>query len=341
MANAKKKPSNPRRFPFGVFQYESTQRRLDGRPDVCYYISYKVDGVKTTEKVGWKSHGYTPQIASELRGDRLRKARHGDTVKTQKEIRNERRKQNRTLNEIAAIYFQNRGGNELAAKYDRQRYNLYAAPLLGKRPIGSLSPFDMERIKKSMEGLADATIWGALEIIRRIVNYGFKTGICDPLGFQIAMPKRDNEVVEYLDGEQLRRLNEVLDSWRAQDVARMLKVAMLTGMRRGEIFKLQDEDIDFIQKIITLRHPKGGRTVSIPLSNPVAEILIAQKKWREQRYPESKFIFPGANGNMRVECKSVDRIKKMAKLPAKFRIFHGLRHHFAVTLASSREYTLA
>jgi integrase len=191
-----------------------------------------------------------------------------------------------------------------------------------------------------MEGLADATIWGALEIIRRIINYGFKTGICDPLGFRISMPRRDNEVVEYLDSEQLNRLNEILDTWPAQDVARMLQVAMLTGMRRGEIFKLRDEEIDFTQRIITLRHPKGGRTVSIPLSKPVAEIFADQKKWRDQRYPESQFIFPGANGKMRVECKSVDRIKKMANLPDKFRIFHGLRHHFAVTLASSREYTL-
>ncbi len=34
------------------------------------------------------------------------------------------------------------------------------------------------------------------------------------------------------------------------------------------------------------------------------------------------------------------RIKKAANLPEHFRPFHGLRHHFAVTLASSGEYTL-
>ncbi|WP_244963645.1 site-specific integrase [Oceanidesulfovibrio marinus] len=34
------------------------------------------------------------------------------------------------------------------------------------------------------------------------------------------------------------------------------------------------------------------------------------------------------------------RIKKKAGLPNKFRIFHGLRHHYAVTLANSGEFSL-
>jgi integrase len=36
----------------------------------------------------------------------------------------------------------------------------------------------------------------------------------------------------------------------------------------------------------------------------------------------------------------VDKIRKVAGLPIKFRPFHGLRHHFAVTLANSGHFTL-
>jgi len=43
---------------------------------------------------------------------------------------------------------------------------------------------------------------------------------------------------------------------------------------------------------------------------------------------------------MRVDRSAVERIKKAANLPKNFRPFHGLRHHFAVMLASSGEYTL-
>ncbi len=36
----------------------------------------------------------------------------------------------------------------------------------------------------------------------------------------------------------------------------------------------------------------------------------------------------------------MDKIKKAAGLPVNFRPFHGLRHHFAVTLANSGKFTL-
>jgi integrase len=339
MIVAKKRSVDARRW-LGVYQYESLKKKISGRPDVCYYVTYKVDGKKTTEKVGWKSEGYTPQIAAEIRSDRLREARHGNKVKTQKEIRRDQVKQNRTLNEVAHVYFENRGGNPLSGKFDRYRYDKHVAPILGKRKINSITTLDIERIKKNMTGLADATIWGALELVRRLTNYGCRINLCEPLGFKIDMPKRDNEVIEYLTAEQLQRLYEVLKSWAAQDVARMIKLAMLTGMRRGEIFKLCDDDIDFKQRIITLRKPKGGKTVSIPMSLAVAAALKLQKQWRDQKFPNSPFVFPGKNGRQRSECKSVDRIKRKACLPESFRIFHGLRHNFAVHLANSGEYSL-
>ena len=117
-------------------------------------------------------------------------------------------------------------------------------------------------------------------------------------------------------------------------------LAMLTGMRRKEISKLEDRDIDFIQRIITLRKPKGKKTVSIPLSKPVAKFLKDQQAWRDENFSNSPFVFPGKNGLKRVDCSAVYRIKRKADLPKKFRIFHGLRHHFAVTLANSGEYSL-
>lgn len=45
-------------------------------------------------------------------------------------------------------------------------------------------------------------------------------------------------------------------------------------------------------------------------------------------------------GGLRTDSSAVKRIKKKAELPKSFRIFHGLRHHLAVTLANSGEYTI-
>jgi integrase len=330
---------DPKRWT-GVYYRESYTKKHNGSFDVCYYITFKSGKKKVWEKVGWKSEGYSPQVAADIRAARLREGRHGGKVKTAKEIKREKIKRNRSLDDLADLYFDQRGGSPQAAKFDRYRYDKHVSPILGKRNIASLSPLDTDRIKKNMKDKAPATVWGALELIRRIANYGKKAGLSPGLAFIIEMPKRDNEKIEYLASDEADRFLKVLAAWKAQDVARMLKLAMFSGLRRGEIFKLQDQDIDYLNSIITLRSPKGGKTVSIPINPIVKTILMEQQLWRNKKHPGSYYVFPGRYGGQRVDSSAVERIKEKAKLPKSFRIFHGLRHHYAVTLANSGEFTL-
>jgi integrase len=198
----------------------------------------------------------------------------------------------------------------------------------------------MKRIEKEMKGMAPATIWGALEITRRIINFGFRTGMCPRLDFVIKMPQRNNEVVEYLQPEEVARLMDVLDNWPNKPAVRIIRTAMLTGMRRGEIFKLEKRDLDFIQKAITLRNPKGGKTVSIPMNQAVRGLFQEQLADNNKHFPDSPYVFPGIDGRQRKQCSAAKRIKEAAGLPKSFRMFHGLRHHFAVTLANSGKVSL-
>ena len=336
---AKRKRVDPNRWP-GVYGYLSDTRRFEGKPDVCYYITYKVDRKKIWEKVGWKGEGYSPQMADEIRSERVKKARHGKTVKTQKEIRQEDRKRNRKLDEIAAAYFKTRDSEKQSVKIDQGRYENHVSPVLGNMTAIKLTPVHVQRVEAAMKGLSAASICGALEMLRRVINFGVRSNLCQTLPFKIKMPKRDNEVVEYLKPKQLKRLRDVLDEWPSRDVVRMLRLAMLTGMRRGEIYKLRDEDLHFEQALIVLQSPKGGQTVSIPMSSPVADLLQKQLEWRDITAFGSPFVFPGRGGAQRVNSSAVNRIKTEAKLPKKFRIFHGLRHHYAVTLANSGEFSL-
>ncbi len=333
-----KKRVDSKRWP-GVYYYESQERLFDGKPDVCLWISFKDGTRKRWEKVGWKSEGYTPQVAAELRAERVKAARHGEDVKTNKDLRRERAAKERPLEDLATAYFEHRAA-ERWGKFDEGRYRKHVAPILGQRPIAKLSPLDVTRLRASMKGYKAATVWGALEIMRRIINFGFKNGLCAALPFVIEMPRKDNEVVEYLEPQDAASLLEVLEEWPAQDVARMLKLAMFSGMRRGEIFKLEASDVDFRQCLITLRSPKGGKTVSIPM-NPIARVILEEQlDWTAETYPGSPYMFPGKGGGLRTDSSAVDRIKAAARLPKSFRIFHGLRHHFAVTLANSGEFTL-
>ena len=183
-------------------------------------------------------------------------------------------------------------------------------------------------------------IWNVLELLRRIINYGYKTNRCPALSFQIEMPNKDNEVVEYLRPEEAQRFLEVVRNWPDHDVSHMLQVAYFTGMRRGELFKLEVRDIDFHMNLIRIRDPKGGKTSSIGMSNLVAEVLRAQIELKSARHLDCPFVFPGRSGKQRTDCSAVDNIRKQAGLPVTFRPFHGLRHHFAVTLANSGKFTI-
>lgn len=339
MERNQKQRVDAKRWP-GVYYYESSNKHHDGKPDCCLWITYKVGDKKRWEKVGWKSEGYTPQVAAEIRAERVKAARHGEDVKTAKEIAKDRDKRDKTINEIAKAYFASKGDSLKGAVTDHNRYDKHIRPVLGSFRASRLSPLDMARLRKAMGDRAPATIWNAFELVRRIVNFGARANLCPPLPFIIEMPHKDNEVVEYLEPEQSARLKEVLDAWPSRDAARMLELAMFTGMRRGEVFKLKEQDVDFRSGIIAIKTPKGGKTVSIPM-NPIARfILTEQIAWKEATFPVSPYVFPGKNGGQRVACGAASRIKKAAGIPARFRIFHGLRHHFAVTLANSGEFTL-
>ena len=321
----------------GVQKRVSEKRRYNGRPDVCFYIRYKVGGILRREKVGWLSEGYSAKIAAEIRAQRMKDLRHGKTVKTQAEINREKQIHNITLEKIKDHYFESRGASLKGRVTDLNRWQKHLTCIEKKR-VPELTELDIERIKRNMNHLQTSTIRNTLELLRRIINYGVKRNLCPPLRFTIKLPLKDNQVTEYLTAEESERLLAVLDSWPNQEVSRMVKLALLTGMRRGEIFKLKVEDIDFHQDIIKLVDPKGGRDATVPMSGPVRKLL--QEQIKSRRYQDSPFVFPGKDGRQRVDCSAVKRIKEKARLPKNFRPFHGLRHNFAVQMVSSGQVSL-
>lgn len=343
----------------GVYGYDSSTRRYNGRADICYYIVVTVDGKNRTEKVGWLSEGYTPQLAAELRAKRIREGRHQGEVKTSRDIRDEQRKSNRTLYEIKEHYFNSTKGQAIKGRHtDIRRWDLYLTTL-NTKSVKELSQLDIERIKRNMKekDLAPATVDHALRLLRRVVNHGAEHGLCPRLGFRIQFPKVNNIKTEFLTPEEAASLMDTLNNWPRQDVARMVKMAMFSGLRRGELFRLKREHLDFHHNLITLAGPKGGKDATVPMSPPVRELLEQQLTFledeqvrRAKRYhntarpapawEDHDYIFPGLLGEQRVECGAIDRIKKAAGLPKHFRPFHGLRHHYAVLLASSGEFNL-
>jgi len=112
--------------------------------------------------------------------------------------------------------------------------------------------------------------------------------------------------------------------------ASIVKFALVTGLRRGEIFKLKRENVDLEHGYMTLKDPKGNHDEVLPLSAEAVKVLKAVPCEYETPY-----IFYGVEGGKRVCVRNAwESIREEAKLPPSFR-FHGLRHHFGSSLVSN------
>ena len=112
----------------GVYQRVSDTKKFDGKPDACFYITYKMpNGKKVWEKIGWRSEKITAAFAAELRIERVRNLRLGDTsVPTQR-----RKEASITFGDAWAIFDEKWLPNLKRADMERKFYTSYLKPVLG------------------------------------------------------------------------------------------------------------------------------------------------------------------------------------------------------------------
>jgi integrase len=323
----------------GVFFREVDRIGGPGTEKV-FYVVFKKDGKLYEEKVGRQyADDMTPARAARIRGERIEGKRQSrKEIREQEEAAKKAEEGKWTVHKIWSEY-KAANSSMKGLRIDEYRYNKYLKPAFGEKEPKELVPLDIDRVRmKLQKSFKPKTVENVLELIRRIIHYGEKKHLCPPLGFIIEMPKVHNEKTEDLLPDELGRLLEAIEAETHTDGANMMRMALFTGMRRGELFKLKWEDISFDRGFIALRDPKGGPDQKIPLNDPASTVLMNLTR------TESPYVFPGRGGGQRTSVrKQINRIKANAELPADFRPLHGLRHVYASMLASSGQvdmYTL-
>ena len=115
----------------------------------------------------------------------------------------------------------------------------------------------------------------------------------------------------------------------------MLMTLYSTGMRRAELCHLKVENIDSERMLVHIRHGKGGRDRSVPLSPKLLETLREYYRWMKPK----TYLFPGAIRNWRVDKPITPKVPWLACREAAERAGidkpvrpHLLRHSFATHL---------
>jgi integrase len=319
----------------GVYYREQGSERT-------FYIVYRLrrdDGTfKQVEEVAGRRHrdNMTPAKASHIRARRISGKQLPNRERRAK-ARAARLKRTWTVSNLWQEY--RKANPDRREKGMESLFNKYIRPNFGDKQPKDILMLDIDRLKRrELKGLSPQTVAHVLGLLRRIINFGMKRGLSPGPGFTIQLPRVSNQKTEDLSPEQMSRLLKVIDShikYRSPYMkgAYMMKLALLTGLRRGEMFKLKWDDIDWHRKNIYLRDAKSGRDEIIPLSNYAADLLRAV---RDTQTIDSPFVFPGLSGGQLTDIKKqVNSIKAEAGLPKDFRPLHGLRHVFATTLVSN------
>ncbi len=231
--------------------------------------------------------------------------------------------------------------NKKSLVTDQYNFKNNLTEFADKRPE-DLITLDIQkfRVKLENEGLSPTSVKHCLVLLRMLINWGVKQGICtapDPAKLHFDIPKLDNEKTEMLSEEQIKAYIEALDKEADQNLAALFRLALVTGMRKSALFNLKWSDCDFENKVIVLRGEvaKKGHTERIPMNDMALIILQSVERGN------SEYVFPGKDEGPRKEARRMaQRVKKVAGLPDDFRPFHGLRHAFASHLISSGKVSL-
>lgn len=184
---------------------------------------------------------------------------------------------------------------------------------------------------KRDEGLAPATVLKIKMIFSRSFELGARWGIpgCDKNPVRAVQSKPVNNARQrYVTAEEAARLITAAEASRNTQLAAIVQLLLLTGMRVSELLSTRWADVDLDRRTLFVPTSKTGRSRHVPLAQAAVDVL--------SDLPKGEFLFP----NPRDPKKHLTTIKHgwqtardVARLPG-LRI-HDLRHSAASFMVNS------
>lgn len=336
----------------GIRYREHPTRRNGQRMDRYYVVRFTTaDGVERQEALGWESEGWKlDRVRVELaklreakrtgEGERTlaeKRARAAAKRKVEEEAKEQAAREAVTFGHVfAESYIPAQAGNKAKASIVKEQgfFANWIGPAIGDKPMRDVSPFDLERIKKTMAeaGKSPKTIHYVLATIRQVFNFARRVGFYagdNPVSL-VKKPTADNRRIRFLTVEEAERLLAMLKD-RAPNVHDMALLSLQCGLRAGEVFNLTWNDVDLDRDMLALRDTKSGKTRHVPMTQRVKSML----QERERSVPAG-LVFPSSRGGKIVAVsnsfeKVVDALGLNDGIEDRRQkvVFHTCRHTFA------------
>lgn len=260
---------------------------------------------------------------------------------------------NQTLGEFLAAWLKSRPEGALKPN-TRTNYEgvirRHLIPEIGKVKLSHLTPQHVQQVlnKKEKEG-SPYLVRNIRAVLRAALNHAVRHGhLARNVAELVEAPRVPGSKVQPLSVEEARKL---LASLKGNHFEALFTVAMMTGMRKGEVLALRWVDVALEERVIRVtgslqRHggslvrlePKteqSRRSIEVPklVTDALEAQRIAQKVARlkaGERWQETGYVFTTDNGtpiDPRNAYRDFQRALKAAELPPQR--FHDLRHGYA------------
>ncbi len=269
----------------GVYYRESKKRNHRGRPDKCYDISFRdSNGRLIWEKAGWTSEGYTAQMASQVRNERIRTIRHGQELPN--------KKKNRTIQSIWDSEYKAEKSEKKSYQDDCWRYDKHIKPVFGYKRLSEITPAQLNKFKNRLmkkSELSAQTTTHILNLIKSLFNVALRNKLFNgdnPVS-KIKFPStRNTNRLRYLERQEARNLFAKLKN-SSQTQYEMAYVSLYTGMRADEVFNLKWRDIDMNNNIIHILETKNTLARTAYITRGIREIFA-----NKEHGPQNQYVFP-------------------------------------------------
>lgn len=204
---------------------------------------------------------------------------------------------------------------------------------LGKYSLMALTPevVSKHRDKRLRAGKSANTVRLELALLSNLFNIAireWRLGIPSNPVSMVRKPTPSPGRDRRLRGDEEERLIAACDSMRNPMIGWIVRLAIFTGMRRGELLGIRCHQVDLDRRTITLSETKNGTSRTIPLIKkavPILELALGNPL----RPADTDLVFfgePGRDGKRRPFAVESAWYIALHKADIKGLRFHDLRH---------------
>ena len=181
-----------------------------------------------------------------------------------------------TFTAVAAQYMEEHGQNLSTATELQRKLDKEILPVLGHIPVADVRRADVKALFLAKAAVAPVAANRILALIRAILFYAVDEELVEANVASRIKARPETARDRTLNDDDIRRLWHGLDNVViAPDIARVLKLLLLTGQRRAEVVEMQWSELDFEKAIweIPASRAKTGHAHRVHLTKLAIELI--------------------------------------------------------------------